>query len=242
MQLVQLLRLINFTGKWKFSWFKSNSVCYRRKCLYWNRISQQFFELNIGDTIILSPTTNYNCEQTSIVDEIPLGGGGSSNEYWYNTWADAEADINNIEEGGKVYTNDDPDDVINARNVKYDDGTQAGSDVETQINNIKSDFPYKRATANSGVTVQNQILTIKTTFDALSYDEKSRATIRFNNRVYHCDNTSDGRFISTEIDNSTQKLTTLQILIASARYTLVSGTTWSDSSSATSSSNMELYA
>lgn len=56
--------------------------------------------------------------------------------------------------------------------------------TQTLLNNdykINSDLPSKRATANSGVSIENQILTIKTTFDTLSADEKSKATIRFNN-------------------------------------------------------------
>lgn len=107
--------------------------------IYDNKLCKASSAISIGDTIILSPTTNYNCEQTSIVDEIPLGGGGTPGVF-YNTDADAEADIVNIPEGSMVYTNDGEDEPINARQIRYDDGTQQGSDVETQINNIKNDL------------------------------------------------------------------------------------------------------
>lgn len=107
--------------------------------IYDNKLCKATSAISIGDTIILSPTTNYNCEQTSIVDEIPLGGGGTPGVF-YNTDADAEADIANIPEGSMVYTNDGDDESINARQIAFDDGTQQGSDVETQINNIKTDL------------------------------------------------------------------------------------------------------
>ena len=71
-----------------------------------NKLVKATTTINIGDTIVLSPTTNYNCEQTSIIDEIPLGGGGTPGVF-YNTDEDAEADIANIPEGSMVYTNEE---------------------------------------------------------------------------------------------------------------------------------------
>ena len=62
------------------------------------------------------------------IDELKKGTG-----VFYETDDEAEADIDNIEEGATVYTNDGEDEPINARQIRYDDGTQIGSDVETQI-------------------------------------------------------------------------------------------------------------
>lgn len=120
--------------------------------IYDNKLCKATSAIAIGDTISIGSTVNDNCEQTSIVDEIPLGGGGTPGVF-YNTDADAEADIANIPEGSMVYTNDGDDEPINARQIRYDDGTQGGSDVETQIAQITSDL-----TANSNkfeATYQN---------------------------------------------------------------------------------------
>lgn len=62
------------------------------------------------------------------IDDLKKGTG-----VFYETDDDAEADIANIEDDTIVYTNDGEDEPINARQIAYDDGTQAGSDVETQI-------------------------------------------------------------------------------------------------------------
>lgn len=103
--------------------------------IYDNKLCKATSAIAIGDTISIGSTVNDNCEQTSIVDEIPLGGGGTPGVF-YNTDADAEADIANIPEGSMVYTNDGEDEPINARQIRYDDGTQQGSDVETQITQL----------------------------------------------------------------------------------------------------------
>ena len=104
--------------------------------MYKNRLCSVVAAITVGDTFIVDDSDpNQNLEYVTIF-EIAQGTPG----VFYNTDADAEADIVNIPEGSMVYTNDGDDEPINARNIRYDDGTQAGSDVETQINNINSDL------------------------------------------------------------------------------------------------------
>lgn len=85
-------------------------------------------QLEIGDLTKLE--TEDKTDLVSAINEAASKGGTPG--VFYNTDADAEADINNIPEGSMVYTNDG-EGVIDASNVFYDDGTQAGSNVETQI-------------------------------------------------------------------------------------------------------------
>lgn len=97
-----------------------------------NKLVKATTTINIDDTISMGDTSSDNCVQTSIIDEIPLGGGGNTTTVFYNTWADALNDIDNIPEGAIVMTNDG-DGSVDARQVGYDDGTVGGSDVQTQI-------------------------------------------------------------------------------------------------------------
>ncbi len=97
-----------------------------------NKLAKATTTINIGDTISMGDAASDNCVQTSIIDEIPLGGGGNTNTVFYNTWQDALNDIDNIPEGAIVMTNDG-DGSVEARQVSYDDGTVGGSDVQTQI-------------------------------------------------------------------------------------------------------------
>lgn len=99
-------------------------------------------------------------EQQSTVEDclsaLAESGGGGTPGVFYNTDADAEADIANIPEGSMVYTNDGEDEPINARQIAFDDGTQTGSDVETQINNINNDLTdYSVNTPLRNVTYYN---------------------------------------------------------------------------------------
>ena len=93
-------------------------------------------QLEIGDLSELE--TEDKTDLVSAINEAASKGGTPG--VFYNTDDDAEADIANIPEGSMVYTNDGEDEPINARQIAYDDGTQAGSDVETQINNIKAEL------------------------------------------------------------------------------------------------------
>ena len=86
-------------------------------------------QLEIGDLSELE--TEDKTDLVSAINEAASKGGTPG--VFYNTDDDAEADIANIPEGSMVYTNDGEDEPINARQIAYDDGTQAGSDVETQI-------------------------------------------------------------------------------------------------------------
>lgn len=72
------------------------------------------------------------------IDDLKKGTG-----VFYTTDAEAEADIENIEEGAIVYTNDGEDEPINARQVAFDDGSTAGSNVETQIIQLNNDLSDK---------------------------------------------------------------------------------------------------
>lgn len=96
-------------------------------------------QLEIGDLSELE--TEDKTDLVSAINEAASKGGTPG--VFYNTDADAEADIANIPEDSMVYTNDGEDEPINARQIKYDDGTQQGSDVETQINNINNDLSDK---------------------------------------------------------------------------------------------------
>lgn len=59
---------------------------------------------------------------------------------FYNTLADAEADTANIPNGTMVYTDEASNDNTTAANVSYDDGTQQGSNVQTQIAGINANL------------------------------------------------------------------------------------------------------
>ena len=97
--------------------------------MYKNRLCKVVAAITAGDTFIADDSDpNQNIEYATVF-ELAQGTPG----VFYNTDADAEADKANIPEGSMVYTNDGEDEPINARQIAYDDGTQAGSDVETQI-------------------------------------------------------------------------------------------------------------
>jgi len=104
----------------------------------------------VGDLSKLDTTDK--TDLVSAINEAASKGGTPG--VFYNTDADAEADIANIPEGSMVYTNDGEDEPINARQIVFDDGTQQGSDVETQINNINADLPSSNdiviTTVNTG--------------------------------------------------------------------------------------------
>ena len=72
---------------------------------------------------------------TTTYANLPYFSDASVGGNFYDTDAEAEADINNIQNGALVYTNDGTDN-INARQVAFDDGTTSGSDVETQIKSL----------------------------------------------------------------------------------------------------------
>ena len=61
-------------------------------------------------------------------------------------------------------------------------------------------------------------------------------------RVFNMQDTAETRFIHTDIDNTGQKLEMIQIVLTTARYTMMSGTTFYDYSTNTSASIMKLYA
>lgn len=112
-------------------------------------------QLEIGDLSELE--TENKDDLVSAINEAASKGGTPG--VFYNTDADAEADIANIPEGSMVYTNDGEDEPINARNVRYDDGTQAGSDVETQIAQINAEIGgeitvFSATPSSSGQSVQ----------------------------------------------------------------------------------------
>lgn len=86
--------------------------------------------------------TGTSLSATNAQDAITELNANLTPSRYYETDTAAEADISNIPDGAIVYTNDG-DDVLNARQIRFDDGTQAGSNVETQINNINNDLNKK---------------------------------------------------------------------------------------------------
>ena len=132
-------------------------------------------QLEIGDLSELE-TENKN-DLVSAINEAASKGGTPG--VFYNTDEDAEADIANIPEGSMVYTNDGEDEPINARQIAFDDGTQQGSDVETQINNIKN------GSAASLVATQNGYGTKSVTLD-ISTRKRIIAVSKNGSTLLHC--------------------------------------------------------
>lgn len=135
-------------------------------------------QLEIGDLTELE--TEDKTDLVSAINEAASKGGTPG--VFYNTDDDAEADIANIPEGSMVYTNDGEDEPINARQIRFDDGTQAGSNVETQINNINNDLP-------NNLEISNQILSLKHDNEVISsvslpsssaIKNKKSGTVNFN--------------------------------------------------------------